>query len=250
MRQLFPSPVDDLDPAAVYGRMTKRGDGRAHVRVNMVESVDGAATSAGRSGSLSGPADKALFGLLRAVADAVVVGASTVRIERYGPPRLSDEQRSARVAAGLDPVPALAIVTASCQLDPTARLFTDAEVRPVVLTVATGDAARRARIAEVADVVVAGDTRVDLSVALGALVERGWTDVLSEGGPSLVGELFAADLVDEWCVTVAPTVTSGGAPRIAHGTALDPPVALELLSLLEDEGFLFLRYGRARNRTA
>ncbi len=245
MRRLFPAPVADVDPAEVYGPMTPGRRGAA-VRVNMVESVDGAASNDGRSGGLSSPADKALFRQLRAAAEVVLVGASTVRVERYGPPKLTDGARAAREAAGMAPVPVLAIVTASCRLDVNTPLFTEAEIRPVVLTVSTADEESRARIAERADVVIAGDARVELGTALDKLAEHGWTNILCEGGPSLVGELLVEDLVDELCVTLAPLATSGGAPRIAHGAPLDPPVRFELRSVLEEDAFLFLRYGRER----
>ena len=225
--------------------------GRPWVRLNMVESVDGAASSEGRSGPLSGPADKALFFVLRALADVVLVGANTLRTEHYGPARLSEEHRSARVALGLEPVPAIAVVTASGRFDVTSSFFTQSETRPLVFTVGGGRLAVHAQLAEVADVVVAGDTRVDLDVVLRALAGRGWANVLAEGGPSLAGELFVADLVDELCVTLAPVIVSGHAPRIAHGaTTLDPPGRYRLCSVLEDDGFLFLRYSRTEEPTA
>jgi riboflavin biosynthesis pyrimidine reductase len=245
MRQLFPSPAHDVDPTEVYGRMADRPDGFASVRVNMVESIDGAATLAGRSGGLAGPADKAVFRLLRAAADVVFVGANTVRVERYGPVRLSDDQRAARVAAGLPPVPPIAVVTRSCLFDFESPFFTDAEVRPVVVTVSAADPDVLARAAEAADVLVAGDTRVDMRVALGALADRGWSNVLAEGGPTVVGELVADDLIEELCVTVSPVVSGGDAPRIAHGPPVEAPRRLRLLVLLEEDGFLFARYGRS-----
>jgi riboflavin-specific deaminase-like protein len=244
MRQLLPSPVEDVDPADVYGRMAARPDGRPAVRVNMVESVDGAATRSGRSGGLSGPADKALFRTLRAAADVVLVGAGTVRAERYGPVRLGEDQISARVAAGLEAVPPIAVLTGSGHLDLGSALFCEAQVRPVVVTVESADRAQLARVSEVADVVVAGTERVDLGVALAALGDRGWSNVLAEGGPSVVGQLLAADLVDELCVTTAPLVVGGGAARIVHGAPVEPPPRLRLLALLEEGEFLFARYGR------
>jgi riboflavin biosynthesis pyrimidine reductase len=244
MRQLFPSPADDVDPAAMYGRMGPRPDGLASVRVNMIQSVDGAATLAGRSGGLSGPADKAVFRILRAAADVVLVGAGTVRAERYGPARLSDAQRAARMAAGLGPVPPIAVVSASCRLDVDAPFFTQAEVRPVVVTVEAVPPEERGRLAGVADVIVAGEQRVDLRATLSALAKRGWSNVLAEGGPTVVGELVTDDLIEELCVTLSPVVVGGQAPRIAHGPEVEIPARLRLLLLLEEGGYLFARFGR------
>jgi riboflavin biosynthesis pyrimidine reductase len=244
MRQLFPSPADDVDPAAIYGRMPPRADGLPAVRVNMIQSLDGAGSLAGRSGGLSGSADKALFGTLRAATDVVLVGAGTVRAEHYGPVRLRDAQRASRVDEGLSPVPPIAVVSGSCRLDVDTPFFTRAEARPVVVTVDAASPDERGRLAEVADVIVAGEELVDLRVALSALAERGWSNILAEGGPVVVGELATDDLIVELCVTLSPEVVVGDAPRIARGPAVENPARLRLLSLLEDDGFLFTRFGR------
>jgi riboflavin biosynthesis pyrimidine reductase len=167
-----------------------------------------------------------------------------MRIEGYGPARPSDDARARRREWGLPPVPAIAVVTRSCRLDWTARFFTEAEERPLVVTVAAAAVADRARAAEVADVLVMGDTEVDLARMMGALAERGHTNVLAEGGPSVAAQLAAAGLLDELCLTVAPLLTAGEAPRILDGAALAPPSKLALSHVLEAEGYLFLRYRR------
>jgi len=241
MRQLLPTPVD-VDPVDVYGRLAALGPGRPAVRLNMIASADGAASLEGRVGALASPADKALFVTLRSLADVVLVGASTVRTEGYGPARLADDARGRRRDWGLPPVPAIAVITRSCRLDWSARFFTEAEERPLVVTIASASAADRARAAEVADVMVMGDTDVDLARTVEALAERGHTNVLAEGGPSVAAQLAAADLLDELCLTVAPLLTAGEAPRILDGAALAPPSKLELSHVSEAEGYLFLRY--------
>jgi riboflavin biosynthesis pyrimidine reductase len=178
------------------------------------------------------------------LADVVLVGAGTVRAEGYGPVRVPQDRQRQREAAGRLPVPPLAIVTRSLDLDLAAPLFTAAAVRPLVLTAGSAPQDRRRAAAEVADVVVAGDDRVDMVDAVGALVDRGLTRILSEGGPHLLAELFAADLVDELCLAVAPLVTCGHQLRITSGPALATPAGLRVASVLEEDGFLFLRYGR------
>lgn len=242
MRQLFPVAAE-VDPWEAYGRPGRVGP-RPGVRLNMIASVDGAAALAGRSGALGGPDDKALFGVLRALADVILVGAGTMRTEGYGPVRLAAPASDRRRGWGLEPVPAIAVVTRSCALDWDSPFFRQAERRPLVLTVASAPADRRDRAAEVADVVVAGDTEVEMAEALSALGERGYDNVLAEGGPRIAGQLAAAGLLDEVCLTVSPVLASGDAGRILHGDALAPAPELRLRHVLEAGGFLFLRYRR------
>jgi riboflavin biosynthesis pyrimidine reductase len=244
VRQLFPDPLEDVDPLAVYGRLEPLASGRPAVRVNMIASVDGASSAGGLSGALGGPADRALLRTLRSLADVILVGAATARAEHYGPARLGEKARARRLELGIPEVPAIAIITRSCLLDWESPFFTDAEQRPIVVTVASAREADRHRAAEVADVVLAGDTDVEGGLALAALSERGAGNVLMEGGPSLIGQLAAADLIDELCVTVSPTLLSGDARRILTGAPLDPGIQLDLASVLYDDRFLFLRYDR------
>src|SRR6185437_7770336 len=129
--------------------------------------------------------------------------------------------------------------------DPSAALFTEAadDARTIVLTCAAGDADVRAALDQVADVVICGDEDVDLAVARHALEERGLTRILNEGGPTLFGDLAAAGVVDELCLSLSPLLAGPGARRIVAGELWPgDPRELELVSLLEDDGALFLRY--------
>ena len=224
MRQLLPTFVDPVDPVAVYADPPVAA-GRPGVRFNMIASVDGATAVDGVAGGLGGEADRALFALLRRLADVVLVAAGTVKAEGYGP--------------SLVPI---AVVTRSCRLDWDSRFFTAQVARPVVVTVATAPAKARARAAEVADVVVAGERDVDLARALDALGARGWRAVLCEGGPTLNGQLAAAGLLDELCLTLSPCLVGGDAKRLLAGPLLPGPPTLRLVSACEEDGFLFLRY--------
>jgi riboflavin biosynthesis pyrimidine reductase len=243
MRQLFPVP-GDVDPVDAYGRLTTLSSGRPRVRLNMIASVDGAATVDGRSGALGGPSDKATFAVLRSLADVVLVGAGTMRAEGYGPARLADDARKRRQDLGLPPVPPIAVISRACQLDWAAPFFAEAEQRPLIVTVASAAAADRARAAEVADVIVSGEVDVDLTQALGALAARGHTNVLAEGGPGIAAQLAADGLIDDVCLTVAPMLVAGRGPRILDGGALTTLAGLELECVLEADGYLFLRYAR------
>lgn len=238
MRALLPRPVDDVDLLEAYaGTVRPPAAGRPYVRLNMISSLDGAIAVGGRSRALGGPADGRVFQVLRSLADVVLVGAGTVRAERYGPVRLDGRLRAARADRGQSPVPPIAIVTRSGQLDWESPFFTEAEARPIVLTVA-GVAPRAA---DVADVVVAGDDRVDLPRAVAALAERGAGEILAEGGPALNAQLVAAGLLDELCLTLSPRLVAGNSPRVLAGPDLGAPWPTEVVHLLEEDGFLFLR---------
>ncbi|WP_329462506.1 pyrimidine reductase family protein [Streptomyces sp. NBC_01431] len=256
MRQLF--PVTDQTPDAEAAKDTQwslheladayaypRTDG-PWLRANMVSSLDGAGQHEGRSQPLSSETDMRVFGTLRALADVIVVGAETVRLEGYRPARARAEFAARREAAGQGPVAAIAVVTASLDLDFSLPLFASPLVPTLVLTGAAADP-ERIREAERggAEVVVAGDgPGVEPERAVRALAERGFRRLLTEGGPRLLGQFVAASVLDELCLTVSPTLTAGDAQRIAGGPPVQVPQRFALTSLLEDAGFLYTRYRR------
>ncbi|WP_128374777.1 pyrimidine reductase family protein [Streptomyces cavernae] len=235
--------LDELAEAYAY----PEGD-EPWLRANMVSTLDGAAQHDGRSGPISSPTDMRIFGTLRALADAVVVGAETVRKEGYRPARAREEFAARRAAAGQGPAPAVAVVSASLDLDFSLPLFTSPLVPTLIVTGAAAPADRRAAAELVGvQVVVAGDgVGAEPERIVSALAERGLARLLTEGGPRLLGQLVAAQALDELCLTVAPMLTAGDAQRIAGGPGVEVPRRLELDSLLEDGGFLFGRYRRER----
>lgn len=238
MRQLLPFPSEEVDLSATYAYPTDR----AWVRANMVSSLDGSAVQDGRSGGLSGEADQRVFAVLRGLADVVLVGAGTARAEGYRAPRAKPAYAATRKAIGQRPAPVLALVSRRLGLDPGSALFTGDE-RTIVVTTSAADAAARARLGEVADVVVAGDLEVDVRSAVGQIASRGLRRVLCEGGPSLLGDVLAAGCLDELCLTLSPKVVGGDGSRITSGPVTD--VAFALTHLLEQDGTLFTRYVRA-----
>ncbi|MFP5348007.1 MAG: dihydrofolate reductase family protein, partial [Actinomycetes bacterium] len=163
MRQLLPTPQEDVDLETAYGLPDAS---TRHLRVNMVSSADGAAALAGRVGALTGPADQVLLHTLRALADVVLVGAGTVRAEGYGPIPLGEQWEQRRVAAGQLPSPPLALVSRSLDLDLSAPLFSQAVTRPLLVTAECAPAERLAEAATVADIVVAGEDAVHLPPGL------------------------------------------------------------------------------------
>ncbi|HEU5474427.1 MAG TPA: pyrimidine reductase family protein [Actinophytocola sp.] len=248
MHRLFPEPPADLDDRElerIYGYPD--GLDRPWVQVNFVSSADGAVAVEGRSAGLSSPADKRIFALGRDLADVVLVGAGTARLEGYRGVKPTEVRAERRARLGLAEVPPIAVVTRRCSIGPDALLVTDTVVAPIVLTCAAAPAERRAALAAAgADVVVAGDHTVDLSAALAELAARGLRRVNCEGGPHLFGELIAEGLVDQLCLTLAPLLVSGDAPRTAVGLPPAAPLELELASVLTADGHLMLRYRRLR----
>ncbi len=240
---LLPRPaqvaeLDDahLDDAALAGHYAYP-DGLAapYVRVNFVASADGSVTVDGHSAGLGGPADRRVFGLLRRLAEVVLVGAGTVRAEDYRGAR--------RPTVGRDLPPPIAVVTGSADLDPGSRLFTDTQVAPIVLTSGSAPVERRERLAAAgADVVVL--ERLTPDALLAELGRRGLHRVLCEGGPGLFGDLLAADAVDELCLTVSPLLAGGDAGRIARGPAGTPARPMALVGVAHEDGALLLRYRR------
>jgi riboflavin biosynthesis pyrimidine reductase len=217
---------------------------RPAVRINFVTSLDGAVQVDGYSRGLSGDADRKVFGILRRHADAVMVGAGTLRHEGYRAVRMRDDIRAWRQRNGLQQNPTLVVVSAALDLDPTSPTFTEAPVRPVVLTHAGADDAKRAALAETADVVICGESVVDLVRGLDELRERGLDQVLCEGGPHLFGALLAADLVDELCLTVSPLLAGPGSGRIIAGSVGPAPHPLVPVQIIEADGALLTRYAR------
>ncbi len=212
---------------------------RGWVRANMVASVDGAATGAdGRSGSVSGRADRSVFSALRGVADVVLVGAGTVRAEGYRSPSPKPAFAQRRAAAHQSPAPALAVVSRSGQLD-DASLFTGANPSLLVTSSAADVEGLCERLGG-ERVIVAGDDRVDLVAAVAALAHRGLRRVLLEGGPSLLGTALSAGCVDELCLTWSPVLVGGTHPRIAESQP--GSWRLRLAHLLEHEGTLLGRW--------
>jgi riboflavin biosynthesis pyrimidine reductase len=215
-----------------------------HLRANMVTSVDGAAVLEGRVGSLSGPVDHQLLLLLRSLCDVLLVGAGTVRAEGYGPVRAQSALVGVRRALGQLPHPRLAVLTRRLDLDLGSAAFSKAPERPIVITTELAGQERVRSAEKVAEVLVAGETSVDLGAALDLLEQRGLRRMLSEGGPHALGDLYAADLVDELCWAISPLVVAGQEPRLTAGPPMPEPLGVRLETVMESDGFLFLRYLR------
>jgi riboflavin-specific deaminase-like protein len=225
-RRLLPDPADALTAADLAGAVPRSRVGdRPFVLVNMIATADGRVTIAGRTAAIANRADHELFHALRRRADAVMVGAGTVRVEGYG----AMEQLAVVVSASVD-------IPTSCGLlsTPTNR---------VVVVTPSPDRRLPSCAADVQYL-----REPDLAVALRRLyAEHGVRSITCEGGPRLNGTIIPAGLVDELHLVIAPKLAGGGLPlTVLTGPTLEPALELALLSLHDSGGYLFARYGIRR----
>jgi riboflavin biosynthesis pyrimidine reductase len=216
------------------------GEQRLHVALNMIVSVDGRIAVNGRSGALGGPADRSLFHALRARADAVMAGAGTMRIERYGPIIRDEAVRERRVAEGLSPQPVAVAVTRRLGLDASLPLLADPDSHVIVITPAAGELPPCPATVDYIRSATLSDGLAQLHARHNVRL------LLCEGGPSLSATLAAEDLIDELFVSISPMLV-GDTPdgrAMLTGAAPATPLPLRLAMLLEHDSHLFARYSR------
>jgi riboflavin-specific deaminase-like protein len=242
MRRLLPDPgpttVDQqLDS---YCPWKEPREERPLVAMNFVATVDGRATISGVSGPIGSDTDTAMLAGLRTRFDAVMIGAGTMRAERYGRVVASQEKRERRERLGLPHDPLMVIVSGRLDLPWDASLFTEGAGRVLIFTASEAEPPETATPLRV----VRHEGFVNLVEALRHLrQERGIRALLCEGGPGLHGELEGGGMVDDLFLTIAPKLAGGEAPRIVEGKL--PAIAgLQLAWLLEENGELFARYRR------
>jgi riboflavin-specific deaminase-like protein len=244
VRRLHPEPgettVDELLDG--YRPWEAERDGRPRVATNFASTIDGRAAIDGRSGAIGSDEDTAMLVGLRTRFDAVMIGAGTMRAERYGRIVKDPEVQAHRQRLGLSPSPLMAIVSGRFDLPWDAPLFAEAgEV--VIFTAAEGAEPPPGLTPQLE--VVRHEGGVDLGAVLAHLgAEHGVRALLCEGGPRLHSQLWAGGLVDELFLTLAPKLTGAG-PAIVEGE-LPELVSLELAWLLEHEGELYARYRSRR----
>ena len=241
IRQLLPT-TQDVDGTEALEAFYYVPPGR-HIRADFVTSLDGAVEIGGRSAPLGRPADRAAFMSMRAVADVVLVGAGTVRTENYGPVRLDAQVQSRRTRRGQTALPRMAIVTQSAGIPVDAKVF-GGDVKPLLMTTAE-TIAQRPELSGAAELVECGVDAVDIRRVVDVLVSRGMPRILCEGGPSLLRALLAEGLVDELCQTFSPVLAGSQHRRLTADLPLQMPLELRLDGLLEGDGLLLARYGRA-----
>ncbi len=226
MRRLLPDPVDHITVDEAYGVPRSMVDGRPWVGLCMVSGLDGSTVVDDNSRALSSPADTEVLLGLRRLADVIVVGASTVRIEGYGTPSKPGQRLGvvSRTGSGIDF---------------TTELFTSGAGFVIVPESAP---------ALPVDAIRAGIGGVDFAAALTTLGDAmGATFVHAEGGAGLNAALATADVIDELNLTISPVISGGDGYRVTAGA---PPLLhrMDLAHVLEDDGFLFTRYLRGRGQ--
>ncbi|WP_285723961.1 pyrimidine reductase family protein [Psychromicrobium xiongbiense] len=253
--RLFPSSVADASDEQLlqwYGPDVAApvGPDQPWVTFNFVSSLDGAATVDGRSGGLGTSADHRVFALLRRLADVILVGAQTIRSEGYAGELLDAEGQQWRLDHGFPAHPALAMVSGSLDLGPESPFFTEAPVRPVIFTLGTAPAERRAALAPIANVVTVGTDALEVKALISWLASQGLHRIHCEGGPHLFGTFRRSGHVDELCLSLSAVLAGGASGRIiaeSGAEALTPmaPVPMTLAQVLRGEDLLLLRYLRA-----
>jgi riboflavin biosynthesis pyrimidine reductase len=215
------------------------------IRAMMVQTIDGAFFGPdGKSRSISSERDREVLVEARRLADVVLVGAQTIRAERYRPMVAKPEWQSARAAIGAQPAPVVAIVSASLDLPWEEPLFGESAITPIVFT---DGSATRERTLMAEEIQAAGRVEIiecaSLPLdALEVLRQRGFTRIVCEGGPRLLRDLFSE--IDEIDLTIAPLLIGQDVP--ASVVDLEPNrIDWTLEYVWDDEGFIFNKYVRA-----
>lgn len=240
LQRLYPRP-GQTTPEALISRLdlgSRAPATRPYLVLNMVTSIDGRAALDGVTSGLGGEADRLIFHHLRTQADALLVGAGTARVERYGRATKSPELRAKREGEGLEPDPVTVIVSGRLNLPADLPIFQEPEARVIVATAAEHE------IDGVAAQVQYLRTSDDLPLLLARLrEEHGIRSILCEGGPTLNSYLLAAGAVDELFHCTSPQIVGGGPePGMVEGRGLLAPTGAELVWLLEAQGDLFARW--------
>lgn len=213
------------------------------LRVNFVATIDGAVSGAdGRSGSIHTPADTTIFGLLRATCDAVLVGSGTALTEGYHAPHRP--KRWAEFVTETAP-PDLVIISGRRGLPESlldAAEPSGGQGRALLATTASNPTlAESLKVLGEDRVIVAGETDLDWAMLKAEVADRCGPRLLLEGGPTAVSAAFAAEVVDDICVTTVPLVTVSDAPRMTHGAGIRSSFAP--VTMLEADGTILARWG-------
>jgi riboflavin biosynthesis pyrimidine reductase len=218
---------------------------RPSIVAALVSSVDGQVTEGGRVADLTGPADQQLLRHLRTCHDAVLVGATTVRVEGYES-LLGRSDRERRAGEGRTEQPLLCIVSGRAEFDPGLPAFQASDLPKLILTGADAQPQGLPTGTEVLRAETNDAGELDLATLLRDLrAQHGIERILCEGGPTLIGSLTREGLLDELFLTLSPRLSGGDGPRPLTNIGAKPR-ELSLVAYAEHEDYLFTRYRIAR----
>jgi len=241
MRALLPEPLQNVSDEQLLERYDSVQ--RPFVRFNFVSSIDGSAQADGLSAKLGSAGDQRIFALLRRLADVILVGAGTVRAEGYEGELVSAKDREWRVARGLSPHPALAVISAGLHLEPSEEIFDQSPVPVIVFTSAAITDETRESYGNGVELIQVSKLNegCDPQEIVDHLTRRGLGFVHCEGGPHIFGQFAAAGLVDSTCLSYSPVVVAGEGMRIAASSD-QTFKRFALNNLFEEESMLFCDY--------
>ncbi len=223
--------------------MTVRG--RSHIIVNMAVSVDGRINSRTRERfALGSEHDRRLMDVLRERADAVLIGAGTVRHDGHPMLLRYPDLVAKRVKRGETAHPVNVVLSGDLDL-PLGRFFASDATRRIVFTTRRANAARIRKFERVAEVVVLPGKHPSPARVVDELGKRGLRKLILEGGGGVHFPFAKAGLVDEWYITITPRLIGGrNAPSFLDGEGFvkKDHIQLKLVSLRRVKDELFLRY--------
>lgn len=237
LRQVGLGP-EIVDPLDLYLGDDRSASGRPWVMINAIASADGATAVHGRSTALGDEDDRTVFQAIRAVPDVILVGAGTVTAEDYSPVTLDARRRARRLELAMAATPTLVIASGRLSIDPEARVFSDPDHKPLVITGTQASPAKLALLGDAADVAVL-DELTPSAILRHLSAAR---VVLLEGGPRLNAQFARARLVDELNLTISPALYAGESTRVLDGPGIDPPVEMVPDRIIAGERNLFVRY--------
>ena len=237
---VFPAPPRTLDADDLLAAYPWPDEGR-WVRAMMVTTLDGAAAGPdGLSVSISSPVDGQVFDSVRRLADAVLIGAGTLRAEQYGPMRSVEADAERRRKAGQAPAPQLAVVSGSLDLPWDLPVWSGSTLTPLVLTGPSPEAGALELARRHATVLTCTD--LEPATLLDALTHRGLRRIVCEGGPTLLEAVVRADLLDEADITLSPVFA--GTAKTPRTSGLAGVARFEMAHLIAAESHLMARYVR------